>query len=840
MSPDAHSALPRRPTLVIGYGAFGLDVLRRLLASAAPRGVLAWREPKGGASPSERQLADLALLWVRDRFGLAGQDVDEEDAREGSGIEMMRDLYRQIRRCGERGMAEIDLAREIAAQARELLSAAARAGRDELPLGLDVVVLARPTGPEVVGLLDQLLAAAMDELANNANLERSVQGSEPLAFTALYDFDNYWDRGDTARRTRRALRDSVDRWQRRRAERKPGFGRVYLVDGRTADGIRPDAVRLDETTLFLELLLFEGQRDGELGRLYQSPGLHESPVATFGVRLFERSTGLLARLAAARFGIGWLDYLAGRRPFQPESQPQELERALAPFAPAALDALLGGPTLRARLDGELAALESELVALPVEDDAWAERVGRRYEEFLDAAEGRLGKAARERLVEIGREHLTGLDARLESAVEADLHHPRQPVPLGTALAALEGAWSALDTGTAAEAPPPAATAEERSATGTLELLRTGATHAAYRRFAHGRVSAWGLRAWWPLFALLLAVGLTPVATDLLGEVANPNPTAPFWRHQLYGLAHWLELRPALLAPLFALATWAVAGMPLQRGIARRLERAGRFFTDGERGRLVDRLRADLAPGGTLRLAAESRLGAILDDLRMAVATEVGHELGRVVARLRDRRREMAWLRDQLRAFLGLHGLAAEGEPDLLGLIRDDTGIRHGVERGVDFARMLERNPPAPERFLSLQTEATPFTGWADRYSDAFLYSLAFIDRLSRLYKDPLEEELARPGAGPRQSARAEELLAFLAGKGSFDLALGFKAQEGVPPDRRYALLPAGWRHLPGVLAALADLRMSGDQVLDGADTARAYLLRLQLGVAPSCLVEAGE
>ncbi|HZF09275.1 MAG TPA: hypothetical protein VFE33_10845 [Thermoanaerobaculia bacterium] len=837
MSPDPRPSLPRRPTLVIGYGAFGLDVLRRLLASAAPRGVLAWREPRGGASPSERQLEDLALVWVRDRFGLAGQEVDEEDAREGSAIEMMRDLYRQIRRCGEGRTAESDLAGELAAAARELLSASARAGRDELPLGLDVVVLARPTGPEVVGLLDHLLSGAMDELANNANLERSVQGSEPLAFTAVFDFENYWDRGETAHRTRRALSASVERWQKRRSDRKPGFGRVYLVDGRTGDGFRDDAHRLDEITLFLELMLFEGQRDGVLGRLYQSPGFHESPVATFGVRLFERSTGLLARLAAARFGIGWLDYLAGRRPFQPEAQSQELRRCLAPFVPPALDTLLGVPTLRAHLAAELAALEGELIALPVDDDAWAERVGHRYEEFLDAAEQRLARIARERQVEIGREQLAGLAGRLETALEADLHHPRQPVPLGTVLSELEEAWSALE-GTSW----PVETAGEEAGDSTpLRAPRTGETHTAYRRFADRRVSARGLRSWWPLFALTLALGLTPVATDLLGDLPALSPHAAFWRTQLHALAIWLQSRPAVLAPLFAVATWALAGMPLQRGIARRLERAGRFFTDGERGRLVDRLRADLAPGGALRRAAERRLSGLLDDLRLAVATEVGHELGRLVTRLRDRRQEMTWLRDQLRAFLGLHGLSTEDDPDLLGLIRDDTGIRHGVERGEDFARMLERNPPTPERFLSLQAEAAPFTGWADKYSDAFLYSLAFIDRLSRIYRDPLEEELARPDAGPRQSARAEELLAFLAGKGTFDLALGFKAQEGVPPDRRYALLPAGWRRLPGVLAALADLRMSGEQqVLDGTDGARAYLLRLQLGVAPSCLVEAAE
>src|SRR6185312_13897741 len=314
-----------RATVLVGYGAFGLDVLRRLLASTAHRGILAWEEPRGGAAPSERSLQDLALLWVPDRTGFAGQGVDDEDAREGSSFEMMRDLYRQIQQVEERETPETDFAAAISAAAEKLLSATTRAGRrDALPLGLDVIVLARPTLPEVVGSLDRMLTRGMERLANNSNLERGVQGAEVLSFLAILDFENYWDRSEQGRRVREAVHNSVEQWRKRRQGGRPAFGRVYLVDGRTSDGIRDERHRMDEISLFLELLLFEGQRSGELQRLYHSQGSIESPVATFGVRLIERSAGLLSRLAAARFGIGWLAYLAGTEPWRTDVEAAEL------------------------------------------------------------------------------------------------------------------------------------------------------------------------------------------------------------------------------------------------------------------------------------------------------------------------------------------------------------------------------------------------------------------------------------------------------------------------------------------------------------------------------------
>ena len=830
MSGNGIEVPAHRATVLVGYGAFGLATLRLLLASTVPRGVLQWEEPRGGADPGERSLRDLALLWVPDRVGSEGQQVDEESAREGSAIEMMRDLYRQIQPVGADPTPEAGFAAALSEAAEKLLSASLRAARPAgvLPLGLDVIVLAHPADPETIGALDRLLGRGMERLANNANLERAVPGSEALNFLALFDFENYWDRFEPGRSVRQAVRDSIELWRRRRAQGQPAYGRLYLVDGRTDDGIRDVRHRMDEICLFLEFLLFEGQRGGELQRLYQSPGGRESPVATFGIRLTERSAGLLSHLAAARFGIGWLDYMVGSGPMRSAAEPLELRQRLAPYGPEALDILLGGDSLRGLVDGKLAVLEHELTALPAEAPDWPERVRARYEEMALHLEERLAELAHARMLQISKDHLVRLPDELRDGIDADLHHARDPVPLGAVVGELERMLERLER-VGQDAPSRRGEAE-------VQLQDLARLHAAYRGFLGGRVRIEGLRQWWPLLAIALAGGATPIVVDLLSELPPPDPMS-FLQTQLHGVLRWLA-NPLAVGLLLFLLAWGLGARALQGRIAARMERARRFYTDAERGRLIDRLRGGLAAGGALRAPIDRFLDRLLLDMALSVRGEVSRELGVAAARLRERRREMLWLREQLRAFLDLHRLSAdEQRPGLDWLIRDGTGIRHTVERGQDLEDMLRGNPPTAERFRSTQASQLPFARWAERYSPAFLYPLDFIARLSQIYKDPFLQELSQPGAGPEQQRRAREFLDFLKQYGSFALAFRWKRQEGVPPHRRYCLLPAVWRTLPQVLPALSGLGVGEESVLPGVDVARAYLLRLQTGVEPESLVE---
>jgi hypothetical protein len=816
-----------RATILVGFGAFGLDVLRRLLASTAPRGVLRWEEPRGGGGPSERHLQDLALLWLPDPLATA-DEFERIDAREGSALEMMRDLYRQIREVGSDAGAN-GLAQALLESLETLLSAAGRAGRnDAMPLGLDVIVLARPTSREVLGTLDRVLLPGIEMLANNANLRRAVQGTEALNFIGLFDFDNYWDRADRAHTVRKALQSSVDFWQRRRNAGKPAFGRIYLVDGRTEDGIRERSHRVDEISLFLEFLLFEGLRDGDLRRLYQPAGPHESALATFGIRLVERSAGLLASLAAARFGIGWLEYLAGAGNLRSDAEPKRLRERLAPFAPEALDELIDGDVLRAEAEAEFTVLERELTALPVDMPDWPERVRERYQTAVRRIEARVATRAHTLMSDIARNHLVGLPAALRAGIDADLQESREPVALGAVIAELDALLDRLVPPQNIE-PPLVNRAEEL-------LQDIESLHQTYGRFQQERLDVEGLRWWWPLLGVALAAGLTPLITELLGDIPPPDVTR-FLLDRAYAALQRINNGAVVGAALFA-GSWAAGALAFQRSLGGRLDRARRFYSDEERGRFVDRLRSGTAEGGALRAPVDELIERLLFNIHQSVRGEVSRELGRVLGRLRERSREMSWLTNQLREFLRMHGFTGEAlRPEEGRLDRNDSGIRYSMERSEDFEAMLRSNPPGPERYRSTQAEDPPFGEWDDRYSHSFLVPLAFLERLSRLYKDPFQQELAQPGRGPQQERIARELLTFLNKRSRFSLAFRFEAQQGVAPDQRYCLIPELWKRLDGIEAELIGLRMSDKFVLTGEDNGRGYLLRFQSGVDPQCLLE---
>ncbi|MFO1429788.1 MAG: hypothetical protein U1F76_06565 [Candidatus Competibacteraceae bacterium] len=829
MAATATPGPVHRTTLLVGYGNFGLDALRRFLASTATRGVLVWEESTG-ADSNERRLCDLALLWIRDPFETGGSGTNEESILEGSHIELMRDLYQQIQTVEQAG-AKSAFEEAMEAAARVLLDAATRAARREnLPLGLDVIVLARPGNPAVIGRLTPLLVAGLERLHQYATqLQRAVTGAAALNFIQILDFANYWQRSDQGQQIRVAVQGAVERWQQRRQEGRPTFGRIYLVDGHTADGIRDERQRIDEISLFLEFLLFEGQRGGELQPLYQALSPQEPPVATFGIRLLERSAGLLSRLAAARFGIDWLDYLAGDDTLRLAAEPVELRRQLAPYRAAELEHLVKGEGLWTELYRQLERLTQELAGLQVDLPDWPQQIQTRYEQAIRRIESELATQVHNHMQTLSRDQLANLPAALHTGIDAALHHERQPTPLGAVIREVEAAVTELE-----QAPvgiPP-------TAGGSAAALAEFATlHRAYRRFQQEQVDADGLISWWPLFALVLSLGLSPVLAEVVDALAKPDATAHFLVQGAYASARWLVAHPPLLIITLWLLFWGVGAKLFQRGIRGRIQRARRFWHEPERGRLVDRLRALLRPDGGLGKPLVGFLERLLQDMALSLRSEVSRELGRVLKRLQERRRELTWLREQLREFLKLYGLNPTIQSEeWTRLHQETTGIRYAVEQYQDFQRMLQTNPPSPERFLSTQAERRPFTGWEQRYSAVFLYPLRFIDELSRQYRDPFLEELAKPGLGNEQVVRSQEFRAFLKRYGTFALAFSWKAQAGVPVDRLYCLLPRIWLGLQGSRDALTDLGIVERNMLVGEDVARAYLLRLQLGVETACLL----
>jgi hypothetical protein len=215
---------------------------------------------------------------------------------------------------------------------------------------------------------------------------------------------------------------------------------------------------------------------------------------------------------------------------------------------------------------------------------------------------------------------------------------------------------------------------------------------------------------------------------------------------------------------------------------------------------------------------------------LTASSALHRELGRVRDRLRERRREMVWLRRQLEDFVRVQG---GGGGDAGG-----SEIRVPVEAPEEYERMLGFKRPGPDQYRSAHRELSPFQGWNQPWSDAFLYPLSFIEGLSKLYRDPFERELSRPGEGPEQERWADAFEDFVQRHGTSPLAFHWPRQEGLPAEERFCLLPPLWRRLRNVREALSDIAVDEQHLLVSRDAGRSYLLRLQGGVDPACLVEA--
>jgi hypothetical protein len=373
-------------------------------------------------------------------------------------------------------------------------------------------------------------------------------------------------------------------------------------------------------------------------------------------------------------------------------------------------------------------------------------------------------------------------------------------------------------------------AARETPTGFEELARRlEEVTRSYERFRTDRLHVEKLHRWWLLFAVAMAAGMAPLLSHLLQDVPQPGPLAP---HILsLGWAALQKLADPIATSLLVLGlTWTIGGVWVHRRFRQRLERAERFFQNPRQGKLADRLRQALGPDGSLRAPLEERLERLVQDLVLTVRSAVQRGLDRARERLRERHREMGWLRRQLRDFGQVHGGSGGG--------LDRSEVRLAVEGPDEYERMLARNPPSPPRYRSTQRELRPFQGWNHPWCDAFLYPLSFIERLSGMYQDPIERELSRPGEGPEQERWASAFLGFVERHGAAPIAFHWTRQEGLPPEERFCLLPPLWRNLRNVRDALGGIAIDEQHLLVSRDPARSYLLRIQGGVEPACLVEA--
>jgi hypothetical protein len=816
-----------KPTILIGHGRFGKEVLQRLLGKTAPRGTLAWEQsPRSNSGAGEHRLRDLVLLWMPDppRSGAAA-GVDERlvglDGAD-SKADFIEDLYRQIREIDRAGAGDDALADAVAEAAEGLrLPETIQRRGDGIP-GLDIIIVAHVGDPGSIASLDLLTKSLLKRLVvENPRWNVLKPGDRALNCIQILDFENFRHPGADGQRIRQSLRRSMDAWKIQLDDKRPSLDRCYLIDGRAQDNSRDLKTRYDEITLFLELLLFSGLRgDVALKSLFEQD-TNNQIAAAFGVRLMERSPQLLSRVAAARFGQGWLPYLRGAGSTGFMRPAKHLERALSPLIAQAQDVPEGETPIAAQWRTSVDTMAEELLTLKRrEADDWPLRAQQVFAQHVRRLDLNLSRAALDQIRHLRETHLRhdGL-AAIEEAVTRDLHDDHHPVPLKAVLNLIDAAIKEL------QQHPDIPT--DRPGSAGLNLERALLIHRDYIAQRNEWISEFGrgLTRFWPLLAAVAGLAATPFVSDLILQIPLIPlipPAAPY-RQSLTTITQLLADRPVVIAPVLGLLVWLWLRLGVQPRISRSILRAQAFHLDTLRGRLSDAIRAD----------CDCSRG-LLDQARLNIRSTLSADLLHVLTRIRDhlerRDREIEWLRGQIGEFLKMQGLPAGAKQ-----IEPPPNSVHGLIQGADdLKKMMDIKPLVPEQFEGHQTALpNPFEGWNSYYCDAFLDLFTFVNRLSAPYQDHFKNDLDVDHESPEWTLRLTALKAFT--RSPFGLGFRSDADKTDSIEETYCIMPPSWKNQPEVDLLLNDIKVNSEKVRDGTDESRVYLLKRQFNIGLEAL-----
>ncbi|MCB2262772.1 MAG: hypothetical protein LGR52_07530 [Candidatus Thiosymbion ectosymbiont of Robbea hypermnestra] len=806
-----------KPTILIGHGTFGREVLERLLNNTAPRGSLEWAQaPAGedGAGVGVRRLRDLALLWMPDSTGDLGGGLDSS----GGQADFIDDLHRQIRTIENRpGTAERELSAAVA-EASDALREPGIAKERRIAGGLDLVIVAHIDQPSRIGTLDTLTRALLKRLVTDNPLwKTTLRSKRKLSCVQVLDFDNYHRSDGAGAAVRRSLRRSMEGWKANLDAKFPAVDRCYLVDGRAQDSVRDPKSRYEEATLFIELLLFAGLRDHEqLRELYQQTGQDQQIAAAFGIRLLERSPPLLSRIAAASFGEGWLPYLRGSREVGFTRKARRVSKALQPFFGDVHEITDGEGSLTARWEEGVAAIREELLALPgQESEEWPERARELFARRARLLELELGRAGLDWARRVREEHLKDGGSAIEEAVTKDLHDPLEPVPLASVLAEIEEAIRIL---TRRGGKPTDLADSDGPGLDTAE-----AVHRAYIGERDEWLRGFGrqLNRLWPLLAGALALAITPFVRELLRWLPNLAVAETPWYQTLVGVVTLLD-RPVLIAPMLAVLIWPLLRLLVQRRLTRGILRARAFHLDQLRGRLRDAILSDC-----------DRLRGILDqvqaNMHATLATELRQVLGGFRDRLTERGREIDWLRGQLGEFLRMQGFHG-------GHLEPPQNSAHTLlANDADLHGMMRVKPATASHFEGHQEELpTPFAGWNRYFSNAFLDLFGFVDHLSRPYLTKLRDDLSDAKSGTEWDLRVAATETFATQSG-FDLTFRIDADKAKGTTEVFCVIPNAWAGQTGIRNRLQGIGVEDERICTGEDPSRVYLIKRHLNIPPDAL-----
>ncbi len=797
----------QHPTILIGYGAYGRRVLHSFLAGAAARGALAWNEQGTVDSLNQRRLQSLSLLWIPDTLGLVEQQVPADLLGE-SGYELMDDLFAQVKEL-EGSFEEIraNLSEALDVEKKWLLDAGRRG--EASVAGLDVIVIAQPTHEEIIGSLRDVLEPAMLRLAADPAFTTVQEGGGDtlLNFIHILDFEEYW--APRMEPVRAALQQVLTEHEDAFASGRPTAGRVYLFDGNTAGGHRSFESRLQEIVLFLELLLLEGLRNAPDARsLYRRERINIPPVCTVGVRVVERSSGLLRRLAAAAFARNWLAHIASTTALEGNAKP--FEDLVSGFRGDRLAATIGAPQLLSAASREVSRVEAALLAISPDRADWGEQLRETAERETEASVLRLSEQSGSQNAALSRGVMTEFRQELERVVTAAMQDARPALTLGTVIQQLQLLEDDLGAAVAEGQAPGDLPASDSAFEEAARMQREYAMYRS-RQVQTARLAV----RWWPRAAVAFAVALSPVVLRGIAD-SWPSSSEPPW-----------EISPVCAVALGALF-WLFGRRAIQPVLSRTAERARQFYTNPERGRLAERVRRIAASE-----AVAARIGSytrqLIFGLRQYVQGGVAAELQRARSVLMKRREEVEWLQRQVGEFLLSYQVDASGPVPVFQPGRVTGDVRFSLERSEDLEAVAQSVPPGVDRFRELVASQRLFAGWSKPYCDTFLHPLPFLDRLSEKFHDRLETDEAE------SRRRAERISSFLEKDLHVPVCFRWLMTDGLPSPQRGSLFPAAWSSLHGVVFALTTSGF-GNRAVQTPNTERMYLFESVLGVPTRLLV----
>ena len=793
--------MSQHPTILIGYGAYGLRVLHSFLASAAARGALEWEEIGSVGSLNERRLRSLSAIWVREVPG-AGESAETSSALGETSYELMDDVYAQVETVAESAVEIREkLADVVEREKKRLLDTGLRG--EAAFSGLDVFIIAQPSTVAAIGFLRSSLAPAMNRLAADPAFGTVQEGSNTLLnFIEMLDFEDYWTpRMETVRT---ALRNMLDAQNQAFAEGSATVGRVYLFDG--IGGRRPADARLQEVVLFIELLLLEGLRATPDARNFYAPeNAGRPPVCTVGVRVIERSSGLLRRLAAGAFAQSWLSYIGSAARGDLGASP--FAELLEPFRGEHLAQTAGERQLLELAAREKNRVEQALLQISPDLPDWGTHLRKAADRETETAILHLSQASGAHSNRLSHGVLANFRQELERTITLAMQERSPALTLGTVIDELKQMEDAFGD-TASEndrrldpSAPSDAVFEEAE-----RMQREYVTYRS-RQVQTARLAI----RWWPRAAILFALALLPILVRAINETGNNS--IPAW----------------VLDPISAVvlggAFWLFGRQTIQPVLERSTERAREFYTDPDRGRLAERVR-QIAASESVAGRIDGYANLIIFGLRQFILGAVAAELQHARSLLLKRRDEVEWLQRQVGEFLVSYQVDSSGTLPRFEEGRVPSDVRFSLERTEDLETIAQSVPRGPDRFREFVAANQLFAGWSRPYCDTFLHPLPFLDQLSQKFQDRLELDPAE------SRRRASEISAIL--RQAHVPVCFFWATEP-QSARRGSMFPASWRLLEGVPVELMTAGFA-EHAIESRNNERLYLFNAMLGVDTENLV----